>query len=174
MKLLPSLLSLTLALPAAVAAQSIDTAGIGRMLDQGTNHSEVMQNLQHLSDVIGPRLSGSPAMRRANEWTGSRFKAYGVPNRLEAYEFGVTWERGPATMRLLAPFTRAVTAHSWAWTEGTGGKSLSGPVVLVDIAVPESLAVYRDKLEDAWVLPRRPFPVLNPDGPVTPEDSAAV
>src|SRR3712207_9534732 len=77
----------------------------------------------------------------------------------------------------LFPYTtlfRSITAHSWGWTEGTGGKTLSGPVVLVDIPVPESLAVYRDKVKGAWVLPRPPFPVLNPDGPVTPEDSAKV
>ena len=69
-------------------------------MDQAMNRSEVMQNLQHLSDVIGPRLSGSPAMRRANEWTASRFKAYGLTAALEPYQFGVTWERGTATLRL--------------------------------------------------------------------------
>jgi hypothetical protein len=112
-------------------------------------------------------------MRRANDWTAERFRAYGLTAALEPYTFGVTWERGPATLRLTAPFTRAVTAHSWAWTEGTGGKTLSGPVVLTDISTPESLAVYRDKVKGAWVLPRAPFPSWNPDGPaMTPADSA--
>src|SRR3954447_18927063 len=101
-----------------------------------------MQNLQHLSDIIGPRLSGSPAMRRGNEWTASRFKAYGLTSRLEPYGFGVTWERGPARTRLLAPFPRAVAAHSWAWTEGTGGKPVDGPVVMTDLSTPDSLALY--------------------------------
>src|SRR3712207_6855812 len=58
----------------------------------------------------------------------------------------------------LFPYTtlfRSITAHSWGWTEGTGGKTLSGPVVLVDIPVPESLAVYRDKVKGAWVLDRK-------------------
>jgi carboxypeptidase Q len=165
------LLFLTTATPLA-AQSAVDTTGVGRLLDQAMNRSEVMQNLQYLSDVIGPRLSGSPAMRRANEWTASRFKAYGVPARLEAYEFGITWERGAATMRLLAPFTRAITAHSWAWTEGTGGKPVDGPVVMTDVSTPESLAVYLDRVKGAWVLTRAPLPVWNPDGPeMTAKDS---
>jgi carboxypeptidase Q len=171
MRLLVGLIFLTATTP-LVAQSTVETTRIGSLIDHAMHRSEVMQNLQHLSDIIGPRLSGSPAMRRANEWTASRFKAYGVPVRLEPYEFGVSWERGPATMRLLAPFTRAITAHSWAWTEGTGGKPVDGPVVMTDLSTPESLSVYLGRVKGAWVLTRPPFPVWNPDGPdMTPEDS---
>ena len=160
------------AAPAFAQSPVVDTAGTGRLIDQAMNHSEVMQNLQHLSDVIGPRLSGSPAMRRANEWTASHFQAYGLSTKLEPYEFGVTWQRGDATLRLLQPFSRAITAHSWAWTEGTGGKGVAGPVVLTDLSTPESLAVYKSKVKGAWVLPRPPFTLWNPDGPeMTAQDS---
>jgi carboxypeptidase Q len=152
---------------------AVDTAGAGALIAQAMTRSQVMQNLQHLGDVIGPRLSGSPAMRRANEWTAARFRSYGLTAGLEPYSFGVTWERGSATLRLEAPFSREITAHSWAWTEGTGGKTVSGPVVLTDLSTPESLAVYRDKVKGAWVLPRAPFPTWNPDGPpMTAADSA--
>jgi hypothetical protein len=165
-----------LATAAPLAAQStVDTSGAGRLIDQAMNHSEVMQNLRYLSDVIGPRLSSSTAMRRANDWTATRFRAYGLTAKLDPYQFGVTWERGPVSVRLLAPFTRQITAHSWAWTEGTNGKTLSGPVVLTDLSTPESLAVYRAKVKGAWVLPRAPFPLWNPDGPaMTAADSAAL
>ena len=157
---------------ASVAAQSVDTAGAGVLIDQAMKHSEVMQNLQHLSDIIGPRLSGSPAMRRANDWTAERFRAYDLSAAVEGYVFGVPWERGSASLRTLTPFSRAITAHSWAWTEGTGGKAVAGPVVLADLSTPESLAVNRDKVKGAWVLPRAPYPVWNPDGPEkTAEDS---
>jgi carboxypeptidase Q len=174
MRPLVALILLTAATSLA-AQSSVDTTGAGRLIDQALSHSEVMQNLEHLSDVIGPRLSGSPAMRRANEWTASRFKAYGLTAALEPYQFGVAWERGPATLRITAPFQRAITSHSWAWTEGTGGKALSGPVVLADIPTPESLAVYRSKVKGAWVLPRPPVPIWNPDGPeMTPADSLKI
>jgi carboxypeptidase Q len=164
---------LLLASAAPLEAQSrVDTAGAGALIEQALNRSEVMPNLQHLSDVIGPRLSGSPAMRRANEWTAERFKAYGLSATLEPYTFGVPWERGSASLRLTAPFSRAITAQSWAWTEGTGGKTLAGPVVLADLTTPESLAVNRNKVKGAWVLPQAPYPVWNPDGPeMTAADS---
>ena len=171
MKSLLCLLALAGAAP--LAAQSgVDTSGAGVLIEQALNRSDVMQNLQHLGDVVGPRLSGSPAMRRANDWTAERFRAYGLSATLEPYAFGVPWERGSASLRLTVPFSRAVDAHSWAWTEGTGGKTLAGPVVLTDLTTPESLAVYRDKVKGAWVLPRAPYPVWNPDGPtMTAEDS---
>ena len=173
MRLLVGLLALSLATPLTAQSPVVDTTGIGRLLDQAMNRSQVMPNLRHLSDVIGPRLSGSLAMRRANDWTASRFKAYGLTVALEPYQFGVTWERGAASLRLTAPFQRAITAHSWAWTAGTNGKTVAGPVVLTDLSTPESLAVYRDKVQGAWVLPRAPYPVWNPDGPeMTAEDSA--
>jgi carboxypeptidase Q len=166
-------LALLFAAPAALAAQStVDTAGAGALIAQAMDHSEVMANLRQLTDVIGPRLSGSAAMRRANDWTAERFRAYGLTASLEPYTFGVTWERGPTAVRLVAPFTRAITAHSWAWTTGTGGKTVTGPVVLADLTTPDSVAAYKGKVRGAWVLPRSAFPLWNPDGPaMTADDS---
>ena len=172
---LTALLTLTVAaVPAALPAQTaVDTAGTGVLIAQATDSSQVMETLQFLSDVIGPRLSGSPAMRKANDWAAERLRGYGLTAALEPYEFGVTWERGPIDLRLVAPFTRAVTGHSWAWTAGTGGKVVAGPIVLADLSTPESLAVYRPRLRGAWVLPRAATPVWNPDGPaMTAADSA--
>ena len=124
-----------------------------------------MENLQHLTDVIGPRLSGSPAMRRANEWTAERFRSYGLTASLEPYDFGVTWERGPLALRLTAPFTRAITGYSWAWTAGhRRARRCTGPVVLADLSTPDSLAVYQGRVRGAWVLPKPSTPVWNPDG----------
>src|SRR5690242_21929452 len=78
------------------AQSTVDTTGTGSLIDQAMHHSEVMQNLEYLSDNIGPRLSTSPAMRRANDWTATRFQAYGLSAHLEPYQFGITWQRGTA------------------------------------------------------------------------------
>jgi hypothetical protein len=111
-------------------------------------------------------------MRRANDWTAERFRSYGLRAALEPFTFGVTWTRGSASLRLMQPFAREITAHSWAWTAGTAGKTLKGPVVVVDLSTPDSLARYRGRVRGAWVLPRAPYPVWNPDGPdMTPSDS---
>jgi len=71
----------------------VDTTGAGVLIDEALNRSEVMQNLQYLTDVIGPRLTGSSAARRANDWTLERFMAYGLEAHLEPWKFGGTWTR---------------------------------------------------------------------------------
>lgn len=151
----------------------VDTAGVGALVAEATERSELMANLAHLSDVIGPRLSGSAGMRKANAWTAERFRQYGLSAELEPFRFGVAWERGPIAVRLVAPFTRAVTAHSWGWTVGTNGRAVTGPVVQADMSTPDSFAANRGKVKGAWVLVRPPAIVWNPDGPPpSAEDSA--
>ena len=110
----------------------------------------------------------------ANEFLANRFQAYGVAAHLESYPFGVTWERGPILVRLLSPFPRAVQAWSWAWTEGTRGKALAGPIVRVNLATRDSLEFYKDKVRGAWLMLSDTALVWNPDGPpMTAADSAA-
>ncbi len=171
-----SVLALLVALPATVRAQvAVDTAGTGAILDQALQRSEVMANLRYLADRIGPRLTGSTAMRLANDWTAERFRAYGLTAALEPWSFGVTWERGPASFRITAPFSRHLTGHSWAWTAGTEGKAARGPVVRIDASTPESLAANLGRVRGAWVMLRAPASIWNPDGPpMTAADSAAL
>jgi len=173
MRRLAFLAALAAAQPLEAQTATTDTAGVGAVLGEALERSELMKNLQHLTDVIGPRLSGSAAMRRANEWTAARFREYGLSAALEPYDFGVAWQRGPIAFRMVEPFRRAVTAHSWAWTAGTGGRTLAGPVVITDLSTPDSFAVYRGRVRGAWVLPKVSSPVWNPDGPApTPKDTA--
>jgi hypothetical protein len=168
------LLLLTLASAPLAAQTGVDTAGSAVLIDQALNHSEVMKNLEYLTDVIGPRLTGSAAMKRANDWTEAQFKRYGLSGWQEPWEYGVTWERGAIAFRIDTPFPRNLTAHSWAWTVGTGGKTVTGPVLRVDVSTPESLAVYQSKVKGAWLMTRPAAHIWNPDGPpMTAADSAA-
>jgi carboxypeptidase Q len=158
---------------ARVNAQTVDSSGSGALIAQAIDHSEVMTNLQYLSDAIGPRLSGSSAMRKANEWVAKRFRDYGLHASLEEYAFGPTWRRGPIYMRMTAPFQRQVNAWSWAWTAGTGGRALEGPIIRIDVTNADSLARYRDKVRGKWLMQDSPADIWNPDGPpMTAADSA--
>ncbi len=151
---------------------TVDTAGVGALIDEGMNRSEAMKNLAYLTDVIGPRLTGSPAARQANEWTMRRFQDYGLTAHLEQWTFGGTWTRGPMWARLVAPRTHDVVAASWAWSPGTGGKSVRGPVVRIDASWPESLATAGARVRGAWVMLAPPAMVWNNDGPpMTAADS---
>jgi len=157
----------TLPLPSSARAQDlrVDTASVGALIDQGMNHSQVMPNLQHLTDVIGPRLTGSPAARAANDWTMAKFKEYGLDAHLEQWNFGGTWQRGPTWLRMTAPRVHDVVAASWAWAPGTNGKTIAGPVVRIDASTAESLEVNKAKVKGAFVMLRAPSFVWNNDGP---------
>ena len=151
---------------------TVDTAGVGALLDEGMNRSEAMKNLMYLTDVIGPRLTGSPAARQANEWTMRRFQDYGLATHLEQWNFGGTWTRGPMWARLVAPRPHDLVAASWAWTPGTGGRPVRGPVVRIDASSPESLAANVARVKGAWVMLAPPSMVWNTDGPpMTAADS---
>src|SRR5207253_3663596 len=77
--------------PVAQAADPNDP--IARIKEEGMKRSQVMQTLEYLTDVIGPRLTGSPQMMRANEWTRDKLKSWGLENaQLEAWgPFGRGW-----------------------------------------------------------------------------------
>ena len=132
----------------------VDTTGVGALMDQGMTKSQVMQNLQYLTDVIGPRLTGSPAARAANDWTLRKFQEYGLTGQLEPWNFGGTWARGPMSLRMVAPRAHDVVAASWAWAPGTNGKTVRGPVVRIDASTPESLEANKAKVKGAWVMLR--------------------
>ena len=170
--------------PAGVApAGSVAQAGvrapsgqetIPRLIHEGMENSHVDADLQYLLDVIGPRLSGGPEMRRANEWTQQKFKEYGADRAdLESYKFGVTWTRGPTTARMLVPQKRELLAVSWAWSPSTNGP-LAGDVAYVDARTPQEYQRrFAGRLRGKWVMIGAAYPNVNPDGPpMTAADSA--
>ena len=168
-----SLVGVLVAPPGAAQNLTVDTSGAGRLIDEALNRSQVMLNLQYLSDAIGPRLTGSPAARAANDWTMRKFQEYGLAAHLEEWNFGGRWERGPLWVRMTAPRTHDVIAASWAWAPGTSGRTIRGPVVRIDGSTPDSLAANLRAVRGAFVMLRPPAPVWNNDGPpMTAADSA--
>src|SRR3989442_14500640 len=118
--------------PLAGQTPSVDTSNASVLIDQGLTHSQVMPNLQYLSDVIGPRLTGSSAPRAANDWTMARFKQYGLEAHLEQWNFGGTPARGPMWNGLDPPGVPRALAPSWAGAAGTDGETGNGPGVRID------------------------------------------
>lgn len=84
--------------------------------------SEMPRNLEELCDDIGPRMSGTPALRRAQEWAMLKLSRYGASNvHLEGYDLGRPWQRGLAQARLLNASGQHLNVLQRAWTEGTRG-----------------------------------------------------
>src|ERR1051326_5446786 len=131
-------------------------AGDHRMIAYERDYSEVMANLAYLSDMIGPRLTGSDRLKRANEWTAEKMKAYGLENvHLEPYTIPRGWERGPVEARILEPNGLPVSAVQVAWNPATHG-AVRGPIVLFSPQSEEDLAPMKGKLKGAIVLSASP------------------
>lgn len=100
-----------------VAAQEVDRLAINGIIDQGLNHSEVMQSAAWLTDRIGGRMTNSPQMRQAENWTAQRFRDWGLSNvRADPFEFGRGWSIVRSSARMTAPRPLDLRAIPIAWT----------------------------------------------------------
>ena len=137
-----------------------------RILSEIREHSEAMQNLEYLSDRIGPRLTGSPQLKQANEWTAEMFRKYGLTNvHLEPWTIARSWTRGTAHARIISPTEHPLTIASMGWSPSTQG-TVRGPVVYVRAEKKEDFEKYRGKLKGAVVIFREPASL----SPPKPED----
>src|SRR6266849_10469493 len=127
------LLSLALALSSAAQQQErIDYDMIAKIRYEGFRNSKVMEIASALMDGIGPRLTGSPNMKRANEWTRDQLTAMGCSNaHLEDWgEFGMGWRQLNAWARMSAPDTAVFIAQALPWSASSHG-AVSGRAVWV-------------------------------------------
>jgi hypothetical protein len=162
--------------PVSTLAAIADDSTIPKLVREGREHSHVDADLQYLLDVIGPRLTGSAAMRRANEWTQQKFREYGMDSTaLESWSFGLGWTRGPMTLRMLQPQRRELLGASWAWAPGTNGP-VAGNVALMDArSLDDYQRRFAGRLQGAWVMLGPAQYVVNAaDPPRTRADSDRV
>ncbi|MES2119124.1 MAG: M20/M25/M40 family metallo-hydrolase [Pseudomonadota bacterium] len=159
------------AVPAAAAAN--DTA---RIIDEGMNRSQVLVTAHQLMDGIGPRLTISTNMRKAQNWAVAKFQGYGLTNvHREPYRFGRGWDIVDSSVRLVAPRPITLTAIPVAWTPPTNG-TVRAPVVVAPLDKLEHFAANRGKLAGKIVLINLPGNAGEPaDAPfkrLTAEDIA--
>ncbi|MBI3695925.1 MAG: M20/M25/M40 family metallo-hydrolase [Acidobacteria bacterium] len=131
-------------------------------------NNELMANLEYLCDMIGPRLTGSDKLRRANEWTMGRLKDYGLDRpHLEAWTIGSGWLRGTASARIVEPTALPMTIASAGWAAATNGP-IRGRVIYVKAERPADLEKYKGQLKGMVVLTTEPARV-DPNAPVAPD-----
>jgi hypothetical protein len=143
-----------LALPSALAAEKpVDWEMVTRIRDEGFNRSQVMETLRYLTDTIGPRLTGSPALKKANEWTRDRLEEWGLENaQLEPWgPFGRGWSFSRSAVHMLEPRQVPIAALPVGWTPGTDGP-VTGPLLKVKIESEEDFEEYKGKLEGRILL----------------------
>ncbi len=150
------ILALVLALiPASALAansEAVDLDAIGQIRSEGYHNSQVMQLLSELTDRIGPRLTGSPNMKLASEWTRGKLAEWGFANaHLEGYDFGRGWTNEFTSVRMMTPETTMLIAIPRAWSPGTNG-AVRGKAIRVSIKTKEDMEQYRGRLAGMIVL----------------------
>lgn len=151
----------------SLAAQSrLDPAVIAAIRDEATQRSEVMDHLGWLSDVYGPRLTGSPAIEQAAAWAMRRLYSWGLQEvHQERFEFGKGWSVVRFSAHLLEPQVQPMIGYPKAWSSSTAG-AVEADVVRVQIDDEGDLETYRGTLAGKIVLTQTARAVQVLEGPV--------
>jgi len=155
-----SMLALAAVVP-ALHAQA-NPATTDKIVDLGKNRNQVMKTLRELTN-IGPRLTGSPNLRRAQDWAASKFRGYGLKNvRLEKWgDVPVGFQRGRRQIgRMVEPFASEIVYTTQAWMPGTNGM-VRAEAVLAPATAAE-VATQRESLRGKWVVMPRPTTMRGP------------
>jgi hypothetical protein len=133
--------------------ETLDLAMYARIRQEATQRSHVMEYASALMDGIGPRLTGSENVKKANEWSKEQFAAMGCANaHLEDWgEFGMGWKQLNTWVRMTSPDTAVFIAQAAPWSPATKG-TVSGPAVWVDIKDEKDFDKYKGKLAGKIVL----------------------
>ena len=104
---------------------------VQRIYDEGMHRSQAARLAQVLMDSIGPRLTGSPANRAANDWLLRTYQAWGVDAKNEQYGTWRDWTRGTSGLELVAPRVRVLEATMHAWSASTPAGGVTADVVII-------------------------------------------
>ncbi len=135
------------------ATENVDLDMYQRIRQEGLQHSHVMEYASALSDDIGPRLTGSPNMAKANAWTRDQFTAMGCTNaHLEDWgEFGMGWQQLNTWVRMTSPDIAVFIAQAAPWSPATNGP-LSAVAIYVNIQEDKDFDQYKGKLAGKIVM----------------------
>jgi carboxypeptidase Q len=144
------------------ATRSAGKDPIARIREEGLNHSQAAETLSYLTDVIGARLTGSPSMKRANEWTREKLESWGMANaHLESWgPFGRGWSLRRFSAAVTEPQYFPLKSYPNAWSPSLD-HTLNANVVLLDATNNTQLEKHKGKLKGAIVLasPLRTVPL---------------
>ncbi len=162
-----ALVASLVAVAAASRAESVDYGTVTLIRDEGFNGSKVMETLAQLTDVLGPRLTGSPAAKKANEWTRDQLATWGLVNaHLEGFgAFGRGWSVERVSVHAVSPFTAPLIALPKAWTPGTEGP-VRGKVVKAKLVSEADLEKHKGKLAGMIVLLADGRELKGPEAPL--------
>jgi hypothetical protein len=173
MRLLSSLALVALLAPASRALAQDNPTGdpiVQKIYDEGMHRSQASHLAQVLMDSIGPRLTGSPSNRAANEWLLRTYKTWGIDAKNEQYGTWRDWTRGPSSLQLVSPRVRVLEATMHAWSAATPAGGVTADVVIIPTAaeIGDSAGFVRwlGGVKGKLVLASMPQPSCRPDSDI--------
>ena len=140
------------------AQENIDISVIEKIRQEEAQHSQVMDIAFHLTDISGPRLTGSPGFMRAATYARQQLEDWGLVNStLDSWgEFGKSWELQKSYVALKAPYYKPINAFPKAWCGGTNGLQ-NAEVLLITSKDSAGLDAFRGKLAGKILIVERDF-----------------
>src|SRR6266404_432900 len=147
--------------------ERVDLNVTNRIKEEAFNHSQIMEMVGYMTDVIGPRLTGSPSLKKAQEYARDKLRGWGANAHLEAWgPLGRGWSLEDFTAKMIAPTFSSLIAYPKAWSPSTSG-TVRGEVVFLNAKTVNDLGKYKGKLKGRIVLlsPARAIaPNFQPEG----------
>ena len=146
------------------ATESLDLGMYARIREEGLNHSHIMEYASALFDDIGPRLTGSPNLAKANAWTRDQLTAMGCSNaHLESWgEFGMGWRQISTSIDMVKPDTAVFIGQATPWSPPTNGSVTAEVIAVPALKEEKDLEAWKGKLAGKIILYGKP-PEIHPD-----------
>jgi carboxypeptidase Q len=147
-----------------IHAQKKDSVIVQQIMKEANDNSQLAKLGHELLDVIGPRLVGSPQMKRANDWAVENYKSWGIDARNEQWGQWRGWERGVSHIDLVYPRVRTLEGTQLAWSPGTGGKTITAETIIIaDVLDSVAFQQWLPNVKGKFVLVSMAQPTGRPD-----------
>src|SRR4051812_29849428 len=141
----------------STASHAQDAATLARIGDEGMNRSHVVEMFNHLTNVIGPRLTGSPAFKQSIDWSVATLNQYGLSKvHTEAWPYGRGWTLEKLTLEMVEPRYFPIIGFPEAWSPSMAREITASPVYIGGLANADSVKAHASAIRGAIVLATKP------------------
>src|SRR5574342_1127020 len=153
-----------LAAPASSQTFATDDSVLQNIWNEAMTNSQLEKLAHELLDVIGPRLVGTPQMKKAHDWAVAKYAGWGITARNEQWGKWRGWERGVTHIDLLAPRVRTLEGTMLAWSPGTPKNGIqAGTIIIPEVVDSVAFQKWLPNVKGKFVLISMPQPTGRPD-----------
>ena len=137
---------------------------IDKIVQEETNNSQLQKLAHELFDGIGPRLVGTPQMKKANDWAVEKYASWGITARNEQWGEWKGWERGITHIDMLFPRVKSLEGTQLSWSPSTKGKYVKAEIVIIpDVLDSLAFASWLPSVKGKFVMISMNQPTGRPD-----------